>query len=291
MAVEAFAPAKLNLYLHVGPPMADGRHPLDSLAAFADIGDDLAAAPADGLSLRIDGPFGAALAADPDNLVLRAARALAQAAGREPNAALRLTKRLPIASGIGGGSADAAAALRALSALWSLNLPADALEAIAAGLGADVPVCVGSRPSVMTGTGETLAPAPALPAEVGVVLVNPGVAAPTGPVYRVFDALTPGRADFAAPALPAAVPDLDALVGLLKARRNDLETAATALVPPIADVLAALRTAPGVRLARMSGSGATCFGLAPDRARAEAAAAAIAGRHPGWWVAAGLLLG
>jgi 4-diphosphocytidyl-2-C-methyl-D-erythritol kinase len=291
VAVEAFAPAKLNLYLHVGPPMADGRHPLDSLAAFADIGDDLAAAPADGLSLRIDGPFGAALAADPDNLVLRAARALAQAAGREPNAALRLTKRLPIASGIGGGSADAAAALRALSALWSLNLPADALEAIAAGLGADVPVCVGSRPSVMTGTGETLAPAPALPAEVGVVLVNPGVAAPTGPVYRVFDALTPGRADFAAPALPAAVPDLDALVGLLKARRNDLETAATALVPPIADVLAALRTAPGVRLARMSGSGATCFGLAPDRARAEAAAAAIAGRHPGWWVAAGLLLG
>lgn len=291
MAVEAFAPAKLNLYLHVGPPMADGRHPLDSLAAFADIGDDLAAAPADGLSLRIDGPFGAALAADPDNLVLRAARALAQAAGREPNAALRLTKRLPIASGIGGGSADAAATLRALSALWSLNLPADALEAVAAGLGADVPVCVGSRPSVMTGTGETLAPAPVLPAGVGVVLVNPGVAAPTGPVYRAFDALTPGRADFAAPALPAAVPDLDALVGLLEARRNDLETAATALVPPIADVLAALRTAHGVRLARMSGSGATCFGLAPDRARAEAAAAAMAGRHPGWWVAAGVLLG
>lgn len=291
MAVEAFAPAKLNLYLHVGPPLADGRHPLDSLAAFADIGDTVIASASDRLDLAVDGPFADTLGADPDNLVLRAARALATTDGRPPQAALRLTKRLPVASGIGGGSADAAAALRALNRLWGLGRTDADLEAIAAPLGADVPVCVAGRAALMSGTGETLAPSPALPQDIGVVLVNPRVAAPTGPVYRAFDALTPGTADFAAPALPDALPDLEALVRVLAARRNDLETAAISLVPAIADVLGALRTTPGVAFARMSGSGATCFGLTVGRAAAGRAAAELASRHPGWWVAAGVLLG
>lgn len=290
MAVEVFAPAKLNLFLHVGPPRdTDGRHPLESLVAFADIGDTLIAGPAEALSLTVDGPFALGLADEPDNLVLWAARALAQEARRAPQAALRLTKRLPVASGIGGGSADAAAALRALNALWGLNRKTGELEAIAAPLGADVPVCVAACPAVMTGTGETLGPAPSLPAGVGVVLVNPGAPVPTGPVYRAFDALMPARPDFAGPPLPERFRDFADLVAALAARRNDLETAAISLAPGITDVLAALRAAPGVAFARMSGSGATCFGLTTDRAAAARAADALA--RPGWWVAAGVLLG
>lgn len=291
MKVENFAPAKLNLYLHVGPPGQDGRHPLDSLAAFTDIGDTLVAAPSDQLTLVVDGQFADALGGEPDNLVLRAARFLAEDGRRAPVAALRLTKRLPIASGIGGGSADAAAALRALNTLWGLNRSQADLEAVARPLGADVPVCVASRPALMSGTGETLAPAPALPSGVGVVLVNPGVPSPTGPVYRAFDALTPGRPNFAAPPLPNALPDINALAAALAARRNDLESAAIALVPPIAEALEALRATPEVSFARMSGSGATCFGLTRSRAAAEAARAALVRRRPDWWVAAGVLLG
>jgi 4-diphosphocytidyl-2-C-methyl-D-erythritol kinase len=289
--VENFAPAKLNLYLHVGPPGPDGRHPLDSLAAFTDIGDTLVAAPSDRLTLVVDGPFADALGGEQDNLVLRAARVLAEDGRRAPVAALHLIKRLPVASGIGGGSADAAAALRALNTLWGLDRSQADLEAVAGPLGADVPVCVASRPALMSGTGETLAPAPALPSGVGVVLVNPGVPSPTGPVYRAFDTLTPGRPDFAAPPLPNTVPDVDALAAALAARRNDLESAAIALVPPITEALEALRATPEVSFARMSGSGATCFGLTRSRAAAEAACAALVRRRQDWWVAAGVLLG
>ena len=187
------APAKVNLYLHVTGRRADGYHLLDSLAVFGPAADLLAAAPAAALTLALEGPFAAGLAAEPDNLVLRAARALAAEAGLPGGAALRLAKHLPVASGIGGGSADAAAALRLLDRLWGLGLPEARLAAIAARLGADVPVCLASRPRRMQGVGEVLRPAPALP-DCGLLLVNPGVALATPAVFRARPRrLHPGR--------------------------------------------------------------------------------------------------
>ena len=276
------APAKVNLYLHVTGRRADGYHLLDSLAVFGPAEDSLAAAPAEGLTLALDGPFGAGLAAEPDNLVLRAARALAAAAGVAPRAALTLTKRLPIASGIGGGSADAAAALRLLDRLWGLGFGTAQLAAIGAGLGADVPVCVAARPAVMQGVGEVLLPAPALPA-AGLLLVNPGVALATPAVFRArAGGFTP------AASLPAVWADAAAMARDLGALRNDLEAPAIGLCPPVAAALAALRAQPGCLLARMSGSGATCFGVFPDAAAAGRAADAL---PAAWWRAAGALGG
>lgn len=269
-AAEA-APAKVNLYLRVTGRRADGYHLLDSLAIFAAVGDSLAVAPAERLTLRLDGPEAGALAAEPDNLVLRAARALAAATGVTRGAALTLTKRLPVASGIGGGSADAAAALRGLARLW--GVAAD-LPAIAATLGADVPVCLASGPARMQGIGEVLSPAPALPG-FGLLLVNPRVAVATP---AVFAARAPG---FSAPAeVPAGLADAPALAEWLRPLGNDLEAAAIGLCPPIAAVLAAIAAQPDCLLARMSGSGATCFGIFPTPAAAEAAAAAL---PAGWW--------
>jgi 4-diphosphocytidyl-2-C-methyl-D-erythritol kinase len=276
------APAKVNLYLHVTGRRADGYHLLDSLAVFGPAADGLALAPADDLSLALDGPFGAALDAEPDNLVLRAARALAAAAGVPARAALVLTKRLPIASGIGGGSADAAAALRGLDRLWGLGLGEARLAALAAPLGADIPVCVASRPARMAGVGERLSAAPAIPG-CGLLLVNPGVALATPAVFKAR------AGGFTPPALlPAGWPDAAAMAGDLAALRNDLEAPAIALCPVVAEVLAALRALPGCLLARMSGSGATCFCLFADPAAARAAAAHLPG---GWWRDAGGLYG
>jgi 4-diphosphocytidyl-2-C-methyl-D-erythritol kinase len=267
--------AKVNLYLHVVGRRADGYHLLDSLAVFPAIGDTLLATPADALSLALAGPFGGALGSEPENLVLRAGRALAAAAGVTAGAGLVLHKHLPIASGIGGGSADAAAALRLLARLWRVALPAPELARIAAGLGADVPVCLAQRPARMGGIGEVLAPAPALPA-CGMVLVNPGVAVATPAVFRA-------RAGGFSPqaALPAGFNGLDDLVAFLGGTGNDLEAPALTLAPVIGDVLAALRALPGCALARMSGSGATCFALFASAAAAERAAAAL--RPSGWW--------
>jgi len=265
-----FAPAKVNLYLHVTGRRADGYHLLDSLAVFPAVGDVVTAAAGDALSLAVAGPFGAVLADDPDNLVLRAARALRRGAGA--GAALRLEKNLPVASGIGGGSADAAAALRVLAEFWGVDV---ALPEIAARLGADVPVCLGRRAAVMGGVGEVLGAAPGLPA-FGLVLVNPGVAVATPAVFRARTGA------FSAPAaLPAGWDDAAAMAADLARLRNDLEAPAMAVAPVIGEVLAALRAAPGVLLARMSGSGATCFGICQTAAAAEAAAAALA--RPGWW--------
>ncbi|MFC7474484.1 4-(cytidine 5'-diphospho)-2-C-methyl-D-erythritol kinase [Dankookia sp. GCM10030260] len=278
------APAKVNLYLHVTGRRADGYHLLDSLAVFGPAADELALAlaPAGSLSLALDGRFGAALRAEPDNLVLRAARALAAAAGVPAQAALVLTKRLPVASGIGGGSADAAAALRGLDRLWGLDLGEARLAAVAAPLGADIPVCVASRPARMAGIGEVLSAAPALP-DCGLLLVNPGVALPTPAVFKAR------AGGFTPPAvLPASWPDAAAMARDLAALRNDLEAPAIGLCPAIAEVLAALRALPGCLLARMSGSGATCFGIFADAAAARAAAVLLPGH---WWNAAGGLYG
>ncbi|WP_235907703.1 4-(cytidine 5'-diphospho)-2-C-methyl-D-erythritol kinase [Siccirubricoccus phaeus] len=274
LGAEESAPAKVNLYLHVTGRREDGYHLLDSLAVFGPAADRVAAAPGEALSLALEGPLAAGLAAEPDNLVLRAARALAEATGRAPKAALVLEKRLPIASGIGGGSADAAAALRALDRLWGTGLGVAGLAGIAGRLGADVPVCLAARPARMQGVGEVLRPAPSLP-EYGLLLANPGVALATPAVFRAR------QGGFTPPAaLPEAWPDAAAMARDLAALRNDLEPPAIALCPAIAEVLAAIRALPGCLLARMSGSGATCFGLFPDSAAARRAAALLPG---GWW--------
>ena len=275
MLTEA-APAKLNLYLHVLGRRADGYHLLDSLAVFAAAADRLHANPAETLTLSVTGPHRATLTDEPDNLVLRAARALAEAAGITVGAALTLEKHLPVASGIGGGSADAAATLRLLARLWNLRpAPAD-LAVIAARLGADVPVCLAALPSRMGGVGEVLTAPPTLP-RFGLALVNPGLPVATAAVFRTR------QGGFSDPVtLPAGFPHAAALAGFLATHtRNDLEIPARALCPAIDDALAALAATPGCLLARMSGSGATCFGLfaSPE--------AATAPTKPGWWSWAG----
>jgi 4-diphosphocytidyl-2-C-methyl-D-erythritol kinase len=269
------AHAKVNLHLHVTGRRADGYHLLDSLAVFPAVADRLSATPAETLSLAVEGPFAAALAGEQDNLVLRAATRLAEAHGLRTGARLVLHKVLPIASGIGGGSADAAAARRLRARLWNVPIP----EGLALSLGTDVPVCLAQHPARMQGVGEILVPAPRLPS-FGIVLANPGRAVPTPAVFRQRAATGAG---FTPPAtLPKAWPTAAAMATDLAATTNDLAEAAIALCPPIADVLAALATLPGCRLARMSGSGATCFALFDTPAIAAAAAARL--NQPGWWV-------
>lgn len=274
MTLTEPAPAKVNLALHVTGRRADGYHLLDSLVAFAGIGDRLEAEPAATLSLAIDGPFARDLGAGADNLVLRAALLL-RGSGPE-GAALRLTKSLPVASGIGGGSADAAATLRLLARLWTRPLPP--VEALAS-LGADVPVCVAGTATRMRGIGDELAPVPLPP--FWLVLVNPGVPVPTPAVFAAL-----GRRDNPPMADPPAFRDAEALAAWLAAQRNDLEAPAAILAPEIRAVLDALAAEPGCRLARMSGSGATCFGFFTTAEPALAAAEAIRAAAPGWWVAA-----
>lgn len=269
--IEEFAPAKLNLSLAVTAKRADGYHLLESLVAFADIGDHVVARAAPEFSLTIDGPFAASLDTGGDNLVARAATLFAERLGRRPDVALRLAKNLPVASGIGGGSADAAATLRALAKLWAAPIPAD----LPAMLGADVPVCVAGVPAWMSGIGEIVEPAGALP-DWGILLVNPGVALATPSVFKARSGAFSAGGKFA--------PNL----ANLAAAGNDLQAPAIGLVPAIADVLAALRGLPGIRVARMSGSGATCFGLFDRPENAALAAKALKAKAPSaWWIAAG----
>src|SRR5215469_16079050 len=277
-AVRVFAPAKINLYLHVLGRRADGYHLLDSLVAFADIGDWMSAAPADTLSLAVSGPEGGALAGlGDDNLVLKAARAFAAHYRVPAGAALHLDKQLPPASGIGGGSSDAAAALRALATLWARPID-DAAMRIAASLGADVPACLDGRPVWVGGIGERLDPLPGLP-PVGVVLANPRRELPTAAVFRAR------QGDFTTDQFARATPrHAVGLFGLLRQCRNDLTEAARGLVPEIGTVLDRLAALPDTYLSRMSGSGATCFALFANRAAAEHAAALLAATEPGWWV-------
>jgi 4-diphosphocytidyl-2-C-methyl-D-erythritol kinase len=286
MAISVLAPAKINLYLHVVGRRPDGYHLLDSLVAFADIGDRLTAATADSLSLTVAGPAGAALAGlGDDNLVLRATRRLAEAA-RNPaaGAALCLEKHLPAAAGIGGGSSDAAAALRLLSQLWQQPVGAAGMAAIAARLGADVPACLLARPVWVGGIGDELEPAEGLP-PAGIVLANPGRPLTTAMVFAAR------RSPLSPPGRFVAMPhDAAALATVLAARRNDLTAAALTLVPEIGLALRRLAGLPAALLARMSGSGATCFALFANRDAALAAAHTLALAEPRWWVAGGALL-
>jgi 4-diphosphocytidyl-2-C-methyl-D-erythritol kinase len=276
--VAEFAPAKVNLCLHVTGRRADGYHLLDSLVVFAGVGDRVTVLPGRGLTLRLSGPEAAALTVEPDNLVLRAAKAVG-AQGVD----LRLWKGLPVASGIGGGSADAAATLRALARLGAARLP----EAAVLALGADVPVCLAGRPVRMQGVGELLTPLPPLP-PLWLVLANPRLPVATA---RVFAALA-SRENGPVPALPAAaLRSASALASwLARETRNDLSAPARQVAPVLSQVEAALAALPGCLLARMSGSGGTHFGLFASEATALAASRQLAAAYPGWWVAQGPVL-
>jgi len=318
MTITERAPAKLNLYLHVTGKRDDGYHTLDSLVAFADIGDVITVEPYEGLSLSLTGPYAADVPSGPDNLVLKAARLLAERSGIQANAHITLEKNLPVASGIGGGSADAAATLRALVKLWSLKLSDEQIQQaanligddsntrltletlfsswsadlcsaqmddLALSLGADVPVCLEGRTVFMGGIGEHLTLAPPLPSPVWIVLVNPHVALSTPSVFKA-------RTDDFSKAQPfyETPKDVQGLVKLLAQRKNDLAAPAIALAPKIQDVLDALNIQNDCLLARMSGSGATCFAIFPSQASAQSARDNLAEIQPLWWVQAAQIM-
>lgn len=281
-SLSLLARPKVNLFLHVTGRRPDGYHTLESLVVFAETGDRVHAEPSAMLSLSLNGPFAMALDGGGDNLVLRAALALqdwAQAQGQDaPGAALHLEKRLPLGSGIGGGSADAAATLLLLRQLWNLEIGDNALAALALSLGADVPVCLESRARMMRGIGEDLSDAPDLPGG-WLVLVNPERMVSTPTAFARLDKVRPAQVR-----MPEEFSGLAELADwLAKETRNDLEPGARELVPEIGDVLTALaQTAP--LLARMSGSGATCFGLFAERDAALVAARTLREHHPTWWI-------
>ena len=275
------APAKVNLFLHVGPSEADGYHPLARLVAFADIGDRVTVEPSDRLSLAVVGPFSAELAGADDNLILSALRALGAAAGiGDPLLRATLDKQLPVAAGLGGGSSDAGAALKL--AQDALDLPFDdaALAGIAGAVGADGPMCLHARAAWAGGRGDRLNFEPRLPA-LPCLLVNPGVPSSTAAVYQACDEGPRALADMPPPPLDWSA---QGVIGWLSGQRNDLEAPARALQPVIGETLAAVASLAGVRLTRMSGSGATVFALFDTPEAATAAAEALSARRPDWWV-------
>jgi 4-diphosphocytidyl-2-C-methyl-D-erythritol kinase len=277
------APAKINLTLHILGRRADGYHALESLVVFSGAGDTLSLTPGAALSLDVTGPTAPAAGASDDNLVLRAARNLAGRIEGLRLGAFRLEKRLPVAAGIGGGSSDAAAALRLLAHANDLAADDPRLYEAARATGSDVPVCLAGRARMMRGAGESLGPLLALPL-LPAVLINPGVPVETRPVFARLG-LQPGESvsGGAHPEIPSGA-DAPTLLALLEKGRNDLEDPACLQAPVIVDVLAVLRAARGCRLARMSGSGATCFALFATPQTAARAARAIRRQHPEWWV-------
>ncbi len=294
----ASAAAKINLFLHVGPPEANGYHPLLSWVVFTDTGAgdqlrlDLALPSDPPMTLAIDGPFGMGLSTGSDNLVWRAWSGFNAAFGPLPPVRIHLEKALPLAAGIGGGSSDAGTVLRLLRDQFRTDVSDSNLEPLAAALGADGVMCLYQRAAVVTGYGEILAPAPIMSgslSDLAVVLVNPGQPSPTGAVYAAYDAALNVMGASASAALPSELPErldnLKDLVAVLEATRNDLERPAIALCPAIGKVLASLRRHPATAFARMSGSGATCFALCETRKGAEALAVHLRELYPDGWVA------
>lgn len=279
---ERLAPAKVNLFLHVGAPGADGYHPVCSLVVFADVGDRVSIKLGEG-SLAVSGPFARELGRESDNLIFRAVRAFVADLGRPmAELSMSLEKHLPVASGLGGGSSDAGAALRLIRDVFAPQIEDARLEAIAASLGADGAACLWCRPVIAEGRGEQLSPAPGLPI-LNAVLVNPGVPVSTPDVYRRLDAsglfgeVTP-------PPMPEAFESPQELAGWLATLANDLEAPAVAAAPDVGVVLATLRDEPETLLARVSGSGGTCFALCADDIAAETLAERIEAMAPSWWV-------
>ncbi|MBL4720591.1 MAG: 4-(cytidine 5'-diphospho)-2-C-methyl-D-erythritol kinase [Alphaproteobacteria bacterium] len=272
------APAKVNLYLTITGRRADGLHLIDSLVAFTTLGDELRITPGERLDVTCTGPFSANMPLPYKNLVYLAAQQLADAAGVSARADIAITKNLPIAAGIGGGSSDAAATLRTLVKAWGLSDKGVDLDKIGLTLGSDLPVCILGETSYAGGIGEVLTPGPKLP-NAGLLLVNPGVGLVTSSVYGArkggFSPVNRFKSD---------PQDAAELAAMLEDRENDLTRPAIRLCPVIRDVLSALNKAPGCHLGRMTGSGATCFGIFDDRAAAEAAKASVA--REGWWVEA-----
>ncbi len=288
--LSIFAPAKINLYLHVTGRLDNGYHTLDSLVAFADIGDNIEIETANDFEFRVKGPYAGVfnnkeLDSSPhsSNLVVRAAWALAQAAQKVPNIRATLTKNLPVAAGLGGGSSDAAAIIWGLIEWWDLSSQAHYLPGLMARLGSDIPVCLHCRPARMRGTGDILDPAPPMN-EIPVVLVNPGKPCPTEQIFTRY------TKTFKQPqTLPKSLEDFDTLISFLKAQDNDLLGAACEQVPEITNVINGLNGQKGCDLARLSGSGATCFGLFENETDAASAAKTLALENPDWWVKPGWL--
>jgi 4-diphosphocytidyl-2-C-methyl-D-erythritol kinase len=288
-ALTEFAPAKINLTLRIGPLRPDGYHELESLVVFARPRDRVDFAPGSRLSLETRGPTAGNAGPESDNLVIKAATALARDIPALATGVFVLTKRLPVAAGIGGGSSDAAAALRLLARTNNLALDDMRLHKAARATGADVPICLDPRPRIMRGIGELLSPPVILP-ELPAILVNPGVSLPTRDVFALLDR-SRAASDPATLAFEGGSPELrneDALLAYMARNANDLEAPAIALRPVIGEVLAALRALPGCRMARMSGSGATCFALFA-REHAAASAKHLKNLHPDWWVRATML--
>jgi 4-diphosphocytidyl-2-C-methyl-D-erythritol kinase len=287
---STLAPAKINLTLRIFGRRADGFHELESLVAFAPFGDRLTLWPDRPLDLKVSGPMAAGAGPLPDNLVLRAVRALAERIEGLRLGRFTLVKRLPSGAGLGGGSSDAAAALRLIAKINRLALDDPRIHDAARATGADIPVCLDPRPRVMGGIGEVLS-APLLLPKFGLLIVHPGLALPTGPVFKALG-LAPGEqlpARSPAPSVSPPAATRDALLAWLATGRNDLERAAISIAPQVADVLGAIGGLAGCRLARMSGSGSACFGLFGSGSAAAAAAELLGAAHPSWWVRAGLL--
>jgi 4-diphosphocytidyl-2-C-methyl-D-erythritol kinase len=278
--IREFAPAKINLTLRVGAVQGDGYHPLDSIVVFADWGDALSLAPSADFSLSLDGPEAPGIPTGADNLVTRAVRSLAMAAGREVDGAITLTKNIPAGAGLGGGSADAAAALRAYNRYWELDWPLEMLAGIGAQTGSDIPACLWSRPLRMTGRGERIRLIDHWPA-FDAILVNPRKPVATGPAFKQFDDLPIGTGK-------AYIGSSDtgraAVMAGLSVATNDLTQAAMKVEPEIGEVLDLLAHTEAAELVRMSGSGATCFALYPSKITRDAAVRTVLAAHADWLV-------
>ncbi len=285
--IKEDAPAKVNLHLHiVSRRPSDGYHILDSLFIFTELGDELFFAPSDDLSLEIKGDFSGFISASPDNSILKAARMLGEALNITPKAKITLFKNLPIAAGIGGGTADAAATLTGLQKLWHRTLPEKKLYEIAVKLGSDVSPSLYGRPVLIGGTGDILKPSPILP-RMGILLANPMVPVFSGEIFRSRKPVFTPPFTF-----KGKYTDVCELAKDLQSCRNDLTDAAIAIQPEIADVLQAIsENTDDCRLARMSGSGATCFGLYDSFDSAEKAQKALKKKYPLWWIKASGLKG
>ncbi len=275
--VEIHAPAKINLYLHITGRRADGYHELDSLVGFTAHGDVIQVRKHKKLCLKIHGPFGSSLQANDDNLIVRAARALARETGYQGGAHITVKKNLPVSSGIGGGSADAAATLKALNLLWETGLADEDLAALGLRLGADIPVCILGKVARMSGMGEAVSKLESLP-PLGVLLVNPGIPISTHRVFQTHQGNFSPRVEL------QEIGDAEVLYEFLACQKNDLQDLAIQIVPAIREALEILSAETGCRLVRLSGSGATCFGLFDNESLAKASGRAISRHYPNWWV-------
>jgi 4-diphosphocytidyl-2-C-methyl-D-erythritol kinase len=288
--ISVFAPVKINLYLHITGRLDNGYHTLDSLVGFADIGDQIIIEPANDFEFHVEGPYAQSfdaktLDASPhsSNLVVQAAWALSHAAQKIPNIRATLTKNIPLASGLGGGSSDAAAIIWGLLEWWEMPPAAPYLSGLMSKLGADVPVCLNCTPARMRGIGDLLDPAPMMD-ETPIVLVNPGVPCPTADIFMRYNSA------FKNPqTLPEDLRDFNRLITFLHEQDNDLEAPACEVVPEVSNVLSAFKTQDGCALARLSGSGASCFGLFRTELESRKAAQEIKKENPDWWVKTGWL--